>query len=108
MKGKSMKKIIIFGYNLNIGGAEKVLVDFIKVLQKDYEIDLVLLRDIGELKKDLPKSVNIIEIRKSTLTYLPFRYTKFWRRHVINKIVNSKDYDVGIRIYGRKKCYICC
>ena len=39
-----MKKIMFFGYTLEVGGAEKVLVDYINELQDKYEITLVLLQ----------------------------------------------------------------
>lgn len=102
-----MKKLIFFAYDLQMGGAEKVLVDFLNVLAKSYEIDLVLLRNIGELKEDLHKNINVIEIRKSTAMYIPFRYIPFWRKHVINNIVNKKEYDVAIGfIEGRSATFV--
>ena len=38
-----MKKLLIFGYTLDMGGAEKALVDTIKFLHNKVEIDLYLL-----------------------------------------------------------------
>ena len=63
-----MKRLIFFGYTLQMGGAEKVLVDFIKILkEKGYDIDLVLLQKKGELLQDVSKDINIYEIRKNNL-----------------------------------------
>ncbi len=102
-----MKKIIFFGYTLEVGGAEKVLCDYINVLKDKYEIDLCLLRNIGEFKKDIPKCVNVIELRKNTLSYIPFRYIAPWRKHVINKIINSGNYDVAIGfLEGRSATWV--
>ena len=42
-----MKKILFFGYTLEVGGAEKVLVDYINKLNEKYEITLVLLQKKG-------------------------------------------------------------
>lgn len=102
-----MKKIIFFGYTLEVGGAEKVLCDYINILKDKYKIDLCLLQNIGEFKKDIPKSVNIIELRKGNLTYIPFRYFSFWRRYVINKIVKKGNYDVAIGfLEGRSATWV--
>ena len=102
-----MKKIIFFGYTLEVGGAEKVLCDYINILKDKYKIDLCLLQNIGEFKKDIPKSVNIIELRKGNLTYIPFRYFSFWRKYVINKIVKEGNYDVAIGfLEGRSATWV--
>lgn len=102
-----MKKIIFFAYTLQVGGAEKVLCDYINVLKDKYEIDLCLLQNIGEFKKDIPKCVNVIELRKNMLTYIPFRYLSFWRKHVINKIVNKGNYDIAIGfLEGRSATWV--
>lgn len=102
-----MKKIIFFGYTLEVGGAEKVLCDYINILKDKYKIDLCLLQNIGEFKKDIPKSVNIIELRKGNLTYIPFRYFSFWRKYVINKIVKKGNYDVAIGfLEGRSATWV--
>lgn len=103
-----MKRLIFFGYTLQMGGAEKVLVDFIKILkEKGYDIDLVLLQKKGDLLQDVPKDVNIYEIRKNNFTYAFFRYIPFVRKKVINKIVNQKNYDVAIGfIEGRSATWV--
>lgn len=103
-----MKRLIFFGYTLQMGGAEKVLIDFIKILkEKGYDIDLVLLQKKGDLLQDVPKDVNIYEIRKNNFTYAFFRYIPFVRKKVINKIVNQKNYDVAIGfIEGRSATWI--
>ena len=40
------KRLLIFGYTLEMGGAEKALSDTINYLVKDYDIDLYLLKNI--------------------------------------------------------------
>ena len=102
-----MKKIIIFGYTLEVGGAEKVLVDYIKTLNEKYEIDLVLLQKKGEFLKDLPKSIQVTELRKNIFSYILFRFISFFRKRKINKIVNKKDYDVAIGfLEGRSATWV--
>ena len=54
---KKMKKIMFFGYTLEVGGAEKVLVDYINELQDKYEITVVLLQKKGEFLESVPKNI---------------------------------------------------
>ena len=90
-----------------MGGAEKVLTDFLKVLNPHYDIDLALLKAKGELLSEIPENVEIIEMRKSLLPYILFRYIPFFRKIKINKIVNSKDYDVAIGFFeGRSATWV--
>lgn len=102
-----MKKIIFFAYTLQVGGAEKVLCDYINLLNDKYEIDLCLLQNIGEFKKDIPSQVKIIELRKNTLSYIPFRYCSLWRKYIINRIVNKGKYDIAIGfLEGRSATWV--
>lgn len=102
-----MKKLLFFGYTLEVGGAEKVLVDFLKVLKNKYEIDLVLLQKKGELLGEVPEGIDVYEIRKNNFTYALFRYIPFFRRRTINKLANRKDYDVAIGFFeGRSATWV--
>ena len=88
------KRLLFFGYNMEMGGAERALVNVINVLVKYYSIDLVLIQKRGELLKDIPNKVNIIEIRKNIFGYILFRYIPFFRKRKINKLTNKK-YDIA-------------
>jgi len=102
-----MKKLLIFGYTMEMGGAEKVLSDFLKVLKPKYEINLALLKAQGELLSEIPQGVNIIEMRKGFLSYILFRYIPFFRRKKINKIANLNNYDVAIGfLEGRSATWV--
>lgn len=102
-----MKKIIFFAYTLEVGGAEKVLCDYINVLKDTYRIDLCVLQNIGEFRNNIPDNVNIIELRKTTFSYIPFRYFSLYRRYFINKIVNKGNYDVAIGfLEGRSATWV--
>lgn len=102
-----MKKIIFFAYTLQVGGAEKVLCDYINILNDKYKIDLCLLQNIGEFKKDIPSQVKIIELRKNTLSYIPFRYCSLWRKKIINNIVDKGKYDIAIGfLEGRSATWV--
>lgn len=102
-----MKKLLFFGYTLEMGGAEKVLIDYLKVLKNKYEIDLVLFNKKGELVSEIPKNVNVYELRKNNFQYALFRYVPFFRKREINSIANKKDYDVAIGFFeGRSATWV--
>lgn len=52
-------KLIFFLINMNLGGTEKSFLNLVDALPKDYEIDLLLFEEKGELLKYLPKNVNL-------------------------------------------------
>lgn len=90
------KRLLIFGYTLDMGGAEKALSDTIKYLIKDYDIDLYLFRKTGCLVDSIPSNVEIGELRGNIFKYFLFRNIPFFRRRKINKIADKKDYYAAL------------
>lgn len=90
-----MKKVVVYGYTMDMGGAERALVNILNILVKHYEVDLVLLKAQGILMDNIPKSVNVIEIRKNIFNYALFRYIPYFRKRKIVKITKTK-YDMAI------------
>ncbi len=86
------KKLLIFGYTLTMGGAEKALVDMLNYLIPYCDIDLYLLEKTGSLMDSVPDEVNVYQMKKNIFQYIFFRFIPFYRKHVINKIANRKDY----------------
>lgn len=87
-----MKKLLIFGYTMDMGGAEKALSDTLNYLKDYCDIDLYLINPTGALMSTIPSSVNVYSLRKNIFNYILFRYLPFYRKLVINKIANKKDY----------------
>lgn len=59
-----MKKILICANSLCIGGIEKSLINLLKNIDKSqFKIDLMLEERIGELIKEVPKNINILEYK---------------------------------------------
>lgn len=101
------KKLLIFGYTLDMGGAEKVMVDFLKVLQPHYDITLALLQAKGVLMEDLPDGIRVIQMRNNLPSYILFRYVPFFRKWQINKIANAEDYHAAIGfLEGRSSTWV--
>lgn len=86
------KKLLIFGYTMDMGGAEKALVDTLNYLADKCDIDLYLLEKKGVLMNEIPSSVNVYQIKNNIFMYLLFRFIPFFRKRYINKIFNRKKY----------------
>ena len=74
-----MKKILFCARDLSTGGVQKSLINLLKALKpqminKEIEVDLFLLKKIGELINEVPDCVKIIEANKC-----------FWEFGVTNK-----------------------
>ena len=87
-----MKKLLVFGYTMEMGGAEKALADTLNYLKDRCEIDLYLLEKKGCLLENIPNNVNVYQIKNNIITYALFRFIPFFRKKVINDIANKKDY----------------
>lgn len=76
-----------------MGGAEKALVDTINYLIPYCDIDLYLLEKKGVLLSDVPKEVNVFQMKKNIFQYSLFRFLSPYRKHIINKIANNNEYE---------------
>lgn len=78
-------KLIFFLINMNLGGTEKSFLNLVDALPKDYEIDLLLLEEKGELLKYLPKNVNvkIIENHKKINEFIKYGCPVFALRELM-------------------------
>lgn len=56
------KKILIFSHAMEIGGAERALIGLLESFDYDkFDVDLFLMRHVGELMELIPKKVNLLE-----------------------------------------------
>ena len=56
-----MKKLLFINGHLNAGGCERSLTDLLKHINyQKYEVDLLLLEDLGDYYAELPKEVNVL------------------------------------------------
>ena len=56
------KKILFVNDEMTMGGVARILNTFLKLIDKDkYEVDLLVLHKRGELLKEIPDGINIIE-----------------------------------------------
>ena len=67
-----MKKIFIASHCMEIGGAEKALLGILNSIdQNEYKVDLFLYRQVGELIKDIPIGINLLNTNKASCLAIP-------------------------------------
>ena len=108
-QGKLKKKILIRIGSLRHGGAEKVLVTFLKNLPPDlYDIDLLLNLYSGKYLVDVPDFVNVLYLNKgemittNRLQDIPVKAFRVMYQFVLKKfpkllystILKNKKYDI--------------
>lgn len=91
-----MKKLLVFGYTMDMGGAEKALSDTLNYLVDKYDIDLYLLKDEGVLMDSIPKKVKVGRLRTNIFSYILFRYVPLYRKYKINKIAKKGKYYAAL------------
>lgn len=94
-----MKKILFSIPELRGGGAEKVLIDILKNLDKEkYEITLLLFYRKAVYLDEVPKNIKIISISDK----LGYKFSKLWTKifckvpDFFYKMMIKEDYDVEI------------
>ena len=64
------KKILIIGSSLNIGGAEKSLINLLNMMDyAAYDVDFLLFQKEGAFVKQVPEEVNWLEERTIKVLY---------------------------------------
>lgn len=86
------KKVLFVNGHLNTGGVEKALVDvLIHLDDSKYEVDLLLLEELGSFAPELPKSVNI------QMHSLKNTYGRLWKCLIRN--IKERDwFSLGMRL----------
>lgn len=90
-----MKNLVMFGYNMEMGGAERAMINVINVLKDKYNIDLILIKADGCLMKDIPDGICVKQIKKNIVQYIFFRFVPLFRKWTIRKMTSQK-YDVAV------------
>lgn len=87
-----MKKIVFGITNLNIGGAERTLIDVCNKLVSKYDVTIFTLYPNGKLEKELSKKVNIKSLNK-----LPYE-----QLNILSKsLISLKIFFGGKKIYNK-------
>nr|WP_317999572.1 glycosyltransferase [uncultured Faecalibacillus sp.] len=69
-----MKNILIISHAMEIGGAERALLGLLYSIDyTKYKVDLFLCRHDGELLKEIPKDVNLLDTNQSRYLAIPMK-----------------------------------
>ena len=97
-KGENdMKKVLITSYNLDYGGIETSLINFLKKIDlKKYKVTLVLEQKKGIYLKEVPSKIEIKEYKVNNNKNIFIRKIINLIKRIVWLINNYKKYDVGI------------
>lgn len=108
---KSKKKICLFIPNLKVGGAEKVAITLANYFISEHHVDVVVLKDVGELKGELDDEINLISLNVSSMKKEFFGLKKLYyyiREHNPDAVLcfmwPLTIVGVLARIFSRSKC----
>lgn len=99
-----MKKIVFGITSLNLGGAERVLVDITNELCSKYDITIFCLYGNGEMEKQLNSKVKVTHVYNNSYRDMSFlkkicisiqMANSFLRKRIYNKYIKGK-YDVEV------------
>lgn len=62
-----LKKLLFFLINMNLGGTEKSFLNLLSEIPNNYDIDLLLLENNGELLKEIPSNITVRVIENNVL-----------------------------------------
>ena len=92
---KNKKKSIVFGITkLDLGGAERVLVDMCNKLCEQFDITIFTIYSGGVLEKELKPKIKKISLYKKRNKFIPI-YLLLFRRSIYKKYLREK-YDKEI------------
>ena len=92
-----MKKILITGYNLDIGGIETSLINLLKNFDtKKYDITLVLEKKEGIFLNQIPSNVKVIDYNLSYSKNIIYRKIRNRLKLILWKIKHKNKYDYSI------------
>ena len=95
MKQKNEKKSIVFGITkLDIGGAERVLVDIINNISDKFNITVFTIYSGGILEKELNHNVKIVSLYQNQNRVLPL-YILLSSRKIYNKFIKN-NFDIEV------------
>lgn len=95
---KILKKILICIYNLQGGGAERVLINLLNSIDyREYKVTLLVLKKEGIYLKNIPEAVKVIFVFKTLFgRKLSNKVLRFFSSNRLYKMFVKEKYDVEI------------
>lgn len=92
-----MKKIVFGITGLNLGGAERVLVDIVNEICDKYEITIFTLYGKGEFEKQLSKKVKVVSVYNEQYKNLSTLKKKWISLQMVNGLLRKRIYNKYIK-----------
>lgn len=92
-----MKKIVFGITSLTLGGAERVLVDVVNELKKEYDVTIFTLYGGGEFESQLDYGVKLVSLYNKPYKSLNIFQKKYMSFSMINKTFRRKIYNRYIK-----------
>ncbi|NYB74508.1 glycosyltransferase [Sedimentibacter hydroxybenzoicus DSM 7310] len=88
-----MKKICFILASLNVGGVEKNTLRLIKkLLDKGYQVDLLVVRNEGVYREQLDKRTNIIYLNNKKISHSIIKISNYLKENRPDAFISAKDY----------------
>ncbi len=88
-----MKHIALFVTSFNVGGVERAFVNLANsFVNNGYKVDLIVCRNIGDLKSELDPRISLIDFKDSRLRECFFQLYKYIRNTSASHIITGPTY----------------
>ena len=94
--GIDMDKVLFVTNSFGMGGAEKVLVDIVKALEKHIVVHILVFHNRGPLKGEMEKHCSVFTLFSSWLNYLVFRKCRLYRLFLLNRFIVQHQYKTVV------------
>lgn len=91
-----MEKILFVTNSFGMGGAEKVLLDIVCTLKKNFDVHVLVFHNHGPLKEEMEKHCQLFTLFTSPLHYLLFRKINWYRQFRVNSFVTKNNYKAVV------------
>ncbi|MDQ0206799.1 glycosyltransferase [Alkalicoccobacillus murimartini] len=98
-----MKKIAFILYSLEGGGVERLTLHLMEgLLEKGYQVDLVVVQMKGEYMNDIPDGIRVIHLDKPNLRASCLAIRQYLSKHKPDVLISAKDYINLIVLLAKK------
>ncbi|MCM2675726.1 glycosyltransferase [Alkalicoccobacillus plakortidis] len=98
-----MKKIAFILYSLEGGGVERLTLHLMKgLLEKGYQVELVVVQMKGEYVHDIPEGVAVVDLNKPNLRASLLGIRQYLSTHKPDVLISAKDYINLIVLLAKK------
>ncbi|MGB3225547.1 MAG: glycosyltransferase [Desulforhopalus sp.] len=91
-----MEKILFVTNSFGMGGAEKVLLDIVSILKKNFDVHVLVFQNHGPLKEGMEKHCKVFTLFSSRVHSVIFSRIYLYRQLRINAFINRENYKAVV------------